>query len=205
MKIIALFVALFFITISKTNAFTTRIPYIKYDSIPVKKKLDSTHSPKIALKKSLLIPGWGQVYNKQYWKVPIIYTALGITGFIFFDNLKTYNDIRFAYNARYKARLFNDQTDIPKIKPYLSQLDESGLALNRRKFRQQIDYSVLFFLAFWGLNVADAVVFAHLKNFDVSDNLSGYIALGNNPVSQNTGIRLSLNLKQKTKKLKLFK
>jgi hypothetical protein len=182
--------------------FSVNANTLSHDSIPTKKQKDSinkaNHSPKIALRRSAMLPGWGQVYNKQIWKVPIVYAALGITTYIFVDNLKTYRDIRFAVNARE----LNDPIAIAQIKPYLKSIDLGGLKLNRRKFRQQVDYSVLFFIGFWGLNMADAVVFAHLKNFDVSDNLSASIKLGNSSISNTTGIALNFDLhKKKTSKV----
>jgi hypothetical protein len=171
------------------------------DSIPQKdsvvKKIP--HNPKLAMKRSLMVPGWGQVYNKQIWKVPIIYAGLGITASVFTYNLKTYNDVRFAYNAR----VTNNTADIAKIKPYLAPLNVNQLASNRRVFRQQIDYSVLFFIAFWGLNVADAIVFGHLKDFDVSDDISGQVKLGNSKLANNNGVQLQFSLKNNKEK-KLF-
>src|SRR5687767_7425533 len=47
------------------------------------------YNPKVATFRSAVLPGWGQAYNKKYWKIPIVYAALGITAYIFFDNLKT--------------------------------------------------------------------------------------------------------------------
>ena len=77
--------------------------------MPKKKAVDTTNKnafdPHKATIRSAIIPGWGQVYNKKYWKVPIVYAALGITGYIFVDNIKTYRDLRFAYAAKYKASL----------------------------------------------------------------------------------------------------
>src|SRR5438045_5309510 len=52
------------------------------------------YNPKIATFRSAIIPGWGQAYNKKYWKIPIIYGALGTTAGIFFFNLKTYKKLR---------------------------------------------------------------------------------------------------------------
>ncbi len=186
--------------INSANAFV-----LQTDTVPV---IDTTkktiqQNPKLAAKRSAMVPGWGQVYNKQIWKVPIIYAGLGITTYIFFDNLKTYNDVRFAYNAKVKASKFRDSIDYFKIKEYLAPIDVNGLSIYRKKFRQQVDYSVLFFVAFWGLNVADAVVFAHLKNFDVSDDLSGTLKFGNSNIANNNGIQLQLHLKNK-KEQKLF-
>jgi Family of unknown function (DUF5683) len=160
------------------------------------------HNPRIALKRSAMIPGWGQIYNKQAWKIPIIYGALGVTGYYFVYNVNTYNDIRFAYNARQNK----DTPSILRIKTYLKNLDVGSLNINRRKFRQNIDYTVLFFIAFWGLNCADAVVFAHLKNFDVSDNLSASLKIGSSSIAQTNGINLSFDIhKKKQKKLVYIK
>ncbi len=163
-------------------------------------KLDTAkpkiHNPKIALRRSAMIPGWGQIYNKQAWKIPIIYGALGVTGYYFVYNINTYNDIRFAYNARVNK----DTPSILKIKTYLKNLDVGSLNINRRKFRQNIDYSVLFFIAFWGLNCADAVVFGHLKNFDVSDNLSATVKIGTSSIANTNGISLSFDIHKKEQK-----
>ena len=153
----------------------------------------STHSPQKAVLRSAVLPGWGQVYNKQTWKVPIIYAGLGITAGVFVYNLQTYNDVRFAYNAR----ISKDTPAILQIKDYIKQIDVSGLQVYRRKFRQQIDYSALFFIVFWGLNCADATVFAHLKNFDVSDKISGNIKLGKSSIANTTGLNLQLDIHKK--------
>src|SRR5215213_9820775 len=55
------------------------------------------HNPKIATFRSAVLPGWGQAYNKKYWKIPIVYGALGTTAAVFFYNLKTYKDLKQAY------------------------------------------------------------------------------------------------------------
>jgi hypothetical protein len=64
----------------------------------------------------------------------------------------------------------------------------------RNSFRQNVDYSVVFFILFWGLNVVDATVDAHLKSFDVNDNLSLDIKPGFSPMANTTGISLVLNI-----------
>src|SRR5215467_13849189 len=80
------------------------------DSTSVKKEVkDSTikkvHSPRIAAIRSAILPGLGQIYNKKYWKLPIVYGALGISGAVFMYNLNNYKDTRFAYKAKYNASL----------------------------------------------------------------------------------------------------
>jgi hypothetical protein len=158
------------------------------------------HSPKVALRRSAMIPGWGQVYNKQAWKVPIVYGALGITAAVFFNNVKWYNRTRYAFNIR-AAR---DTPNFVNIHPRLQSLTKDDLSFYRKQFRRDVDYSVLFFIAAWGLNIADAVVFAHLKNFDVSDNLSININAGHNHFSNTTGLTLALDIHKKRQPAKML-
>lgn len=139
----------------------------------VKKKV---HSPRRATLRSLIIPGWGQVYNKKYWKVPIVYTAIGIPASLFFYNKSFYNKTRYALQVVADTALFNDPAAMAKVDPRLIPLveaKEQGSLINyRNEFRKNMDYSILFTLLAWGLNVVDATVDAHLKGFDVSDDLS---------------------------------
>jgi hypothetical protein len=172
-----------------------------------KAKADSVRrafSPKKATIRSALIPGWGQAYNKKYWKIPLVYGALGTTAVVFFYNVNTYRDLRFAYQAKYKAALpaydpnstypgpFRDSSDYSKIKPLYLAYDANSLRLYRDEFRSNVDYSVLFFLLFWGLNVVDATVDAHLKLFDVNPDLSFKLKLGPSQMARTTGLSLVL-------------
>src|SRR6188768_3088724 len=63
-------------------------------------RTDSTmpYSPRRATYRSAILPGWGQATNKKYWKIPVVYAALGITGYIFFRNVKQYREARGAYS-----------------------------------------------------------------------------------------------------------
>ena len=65
-------------------------------------------NPRLATLRSALIPGWGQAYNKKYWKIPIIYGALGTTAYIFYDNITTYKKLRLAYKLRSAHNRLND-------------------------------------------------------------------------------------------------
>jgi len=169
------------------------------DSIPAA-KVDSLitvqHSPKKAAIRSAILPGLGQAYNKKYWKIPIIYTALGITGYLFVDNLKTYKDLRFAYEAKYKASVPPyDSSDYFNIKEEYLPLSLDALQQYRNQYRQYVDYAAVFFILFWGLNVVDAVVDAHLKAFDISPDLSLKIKPSYNPFTKSAGLSLVFNFR----------
>jgi hypothetical protein len=161
------------------------------------------YSPKIAILRSAILPGWGQATNKKYWKMPIVYGALGTTAYIFFRNIKQFKEANAAYKNAIDGISSNDSL-IPE--PYFGVLGQPELIKNfRNEVRQNVDYSVLFFIAFWGLNVVDAAVDAHLKTFDVSDNLSLQIKPGYSPMANTSGISLVLNIgKVKTKQVPSF-
>ena len=167
-----------------------------------KKKVDSVmkvHSPRKAIIRSAIIPGWGQIYNKKYWKLPLVYGALGATGYVFVDNIKTYRELRFAYQARYKASLpenrGSDSSDYRQLASRYTIIPMESIRNGRDQFRRYIDYSVLFFVFFWGLNVVDAAVDAHLKSVDVSPDLTFRIKPGYSEMAGTKGISLVLAFK----------
>jgi hypothetical protein len=171
-------------------------------TIVIEKKKDSSikkkvYSPRAAAIRSAILPGLGQIYNKKYWKLPIVYGAMGVTAYIFFDNLKTYKEYRFAYKARILAGSPSyDSTLYNQLKPEYKLYQPGSIKTARDEFRRYIDYSTLVFILFWGLNVVDATVDAHLKGFDVSPDLTlkikPYI-----PTSNTFGISLVLTAKNK--------
>lgn len=156
--------------------------------------IDTTkpNSPKYAILRSAIIPGWGQITNKKYWKLPLVYGALGTTAYIFFRNVKQFKEANNAYKLASDTITSNDIL-IPE--PYYSVRSQPDrIKTFRNEVRQNVDYSVLFFLAFWGLNVVDATVDAHLKTFDVSDNLTVEIKPGYSPMANTKGISLVLHI-----------
>jgi hypothetical protein len=178
------------------------------DTTPVKQQkpmnhYDSAmraHSPRVAAIRSAILPGLGQIYNKKYWKLPIVYGALGISSGIFFYNLKFYRQTRFAYTVIYNMRVYHtDSSKFSSIKPQLQNLSEESLRFYRNQFRRDIDYSALVFLVFWGLNVVDAAVDAHLKSFDVSPNLSLQFKAGHSEIAGTNGLSLVLHFKNNTR------
>lgn len=153
------------------------------------------HLPRKAALRSAILPGWGQAYNKKYWKIPIIYGALGTTAGVFFYNLNNYRDTRYAFRIKMQIIDSGDSTGFADIKPELKNLSPESLRYYRDQFRRDIDYSVLFFILFWGLNVVDAAVDAHLKGFDVSPDLSLKLKPGYSPNAGTTGLSLVMNIR----------
>ena len=169
---------------------------IRKDS--VKKRV---YIPRTAAIRSAILPGLGQVYNRKYWKLAVVYGALGATAYVFFDNLKTYRESRFAYAVRVKAALppvipfVTDSTDYFKLKPIYRISRLESIRTQRDQFRRYIDYSVLVFILFWGLNVVDATVDAHLKSFDVSPDLTLRFKAGHSEMASTNGVSLVFTLK----------
>lgn len=149
--------------------------------------------PRKAALRSAILPGWGQATNKKYWKIPLVYGALGTTGYLFNRNLQQYRDSRDAY----RLAMDNDPSNDILIKqPYYNVRSQPERIRNfRNAVRQNLDYCVLGFLVCWGLNVMDATVDAHLKTFDVSDNLSLRLKGGYNEIGQTAGLGISLQFK----------
>ena len=155
-------------------------------------------NPRLATIRSAIIPGWGQAYNHKYWKIPLIYAALGTTAGIFVYNLKTYNQFKKAYRQSVADSLTYPSTggpnNDPNIDPSLRIYSQADLLANRNVFRQNIDYSVLFFIIFWGINVVDATVDAHLKTFDVSDDISFELKPGYSDMANTNGVSLVMKI-----------
>ena len=76
------------------------------------------YNPKVAAFRSAVLPGWGQAYNKKYWKIPIVYGALGTTAGIFFYNLKTYKQLRQAVILLSDTITSNDTLVDPAFRSY---------------------------------------------------------------------------------------
>jgi len=155
------------------------------------------YNPRVATFRSAVLPGWGQAYNKKYWKIPIIYGVLGTTAAVYLYNLKTYKLLKEAVILRSDSDPLNDSLVDPKFINFSTE----SIRSNRNSFRQNIDYSVLFFLLFWGINVVDATVDAHLKSFDVSDNISFRVKPGYDPNANTAGISLVFTFKEKHSKV----
>ena len=125
------------------------------------------HSPRRAALLSAALPGLGQAYNRKYWKIPIIYG-----GFMFFGyNIITFND-RYQLFRRAAIALRADAGNENPLQNAPSGLSERYVEGNRDRFRRDRDFFVILTAGWYGLNIIDAIVDAHLIEFDVNPNLA---------------------------------
>ena len=150
----------------------------------------TNHDPNLASLYSAALPGLGQAYNSMYWKVPIVYGGLALTVyFIRFNNIQYLEYRRLLF-----AELDGDPTTIND-----SPLTTEALERNTDNWRRNRDFMIIMTGLVYLLNIVDAHVDAHFRDFDVSEDLSlrfnpsvKQMALGGSPVP---GISLSLQIK----------
>lgn len=171
--LLSLFFLVYFTSYSQENE-------LKFD------ELDPTAPSKAAFY-SAVLPGLGQGFNKKYWKIPIVYAAIGSSAYLYDFNNKKYWDYRNAYKSR-KAGYKND--------PYQNLILDDDRLLDGADFhKKNRDLSMVFIVGFYILNILDANIDAHLKQYNVNESLTikPYI---NNYIEfyeQSIGISLNLN------------
>jgi hypothetical protein len=173
------------------------------DILPAEKE-EKIHSPHKATFYSAIFPGLGQIYNKKYWKLPIVYGAIG--GLVYAIHFNSTNYVK--YKNAYRDFLIQD----PGNKSYIEVIPlnltvedvegqyadwfEQALENKREYYRRYRDLSYIGMAAIYVLTMVDATVDAHFYNFDVSDDLSMKlqpVIMDYNHVTGNTlGIQLAL-------------
>jgi len=111
---------------------------------------------------SIILPGSGQIYNKKYWKVPIIYSSLATSIYFICENQKKITNYENAYIDRVNGRT-DDYIDVYNNTQLISIIDY---------YERNRDISMMITAAIYLLNIVDASVDAHLFDFDVSEDLS---------------------------------
>lgn len=148
------------------------------------------HSPKKATIYSAILPGLGQIYNRKWWKVPILYAGFAGVGYAIGFNQKYYLDFRQAL----KDRIDDDPNTID---PYVNKYSAANLDELQQYYRKNRDLSYIILGAVYVLNIIDANVDAHLFDFDVSNDLSMNIKPAAIPTYAGYGGGLALTLKFK--------
>jgi hypothetical protein len=124
-----------------------------------------TKSPTTAVVYSLCLPGLGQYYTANYWKIPLFTGTCAVAAWQFFRNNADFQATSVQYDAAVAA---GDASSVT-----------NQLFARREAFRDRRDISGVIFLVAYGLAAVDAFVGAHLYDFDVSENLS--LGLGLTP------------------------
>jgi hypothetical protein len=177
---------------AKTDTVVKKVDTVRRSSFAPKIKKekeyhpDSTHSPQLAVKRSLFIPGWGQYYNRELWyiKVPAIYLGLGLLGNAIVVNQKQYK----IYSAL--ARLSRTGGGVPdKTNPYYSSylkykreydlyvlqynISEADLTSAANGYQRNFQISILSVVVVWGVQAVEAYITAKFINaYTVDNNLS---------------------------------
>ena len=149
---------------------------------------NETHSAAKATVYSAIIPGWGQAYNRKYWKLPIVYAGFGTVGyFVKFnhDQYKLYKNDFFLLKDDPNAETVSGKT-------------EQEIRINIDGFRRNRDLSIIGLFAWYGLVLIDANVDGHFFNYDVDEDLT----MGIEPwlggwEEMNRGVGVSLNFRWK--------
>ncbi|MDD4920793.1 MAG: DUF5683 domain-containing protein [Bacteroidales bacterium] len=121
---------------------------------------------------SALLPGLGQIYNGDYWKIPVIYGGLIACGYFWQYNGLQYNRYKTMYNHA-----------MAKPSQYDGWMTPENIKWYRDTFRRYRDYSIIATVLVYALNIIDANVFAHFQDFDISDDLTLRIEPGLIPVT----------------------
>ncbi|WOD42724.1 DUF5683 domain-containing protein [Hwangdonia lutea] len=153
-------------------------------------------SPAKAAFYSAILPGLGQAYNKKYWKIPIVYAALGTGIYFYTTNNKEYNRYRDAYKSRL-AGFTNDEFYLDANGEQLStpRVTDDGLRRAQKLFRRNKEISLLVTVGLYALNIIDANVDAHLLQYNVDENLSLAPHYKINEMDATGNLGLTLNFK----------
>ncbi len=143
-------------------------------------KLNRIPKPAMAAWIAALFPGAGQIYNRQYWKIPIIFGGFAGLGYAVSWNNQMYVDYRKAYtdlcssdpNARYYEKML----------PAGIQIDNANMDYYKRTFKNKMsnyqrnrDLSIICIGVLYMLSIIDSYVDAQLRDYDVSPNLSMHV------------------------------
>lgn len=138
---------------------------LQSDTIVLDSAKIRTHSPTKATLMSMVVPGLGQVYNKKYWKLPIIYGGIGTSLYFAFSNNKEYKRFRSAY-------LIRIDDDASTVDEFEGILTDANIRTNMDVYQRNRDFSYIIAGLIYVFNIVDATVDAHLFTFPVNDNLT---------------------------------
>jgi hypothetical protein len=138
---------------------------------PVKKsKPKHNYRPGRAALLSTILPGAGQFYNRRYWKPPILYAGAAALAYWINFNSTEYNRFNKAYASRISFRADTTQSAIQPGE--FEGFSDNQLKVYRDSYRRDIEFSIIITTAVYALNIVDAYVDAHLRQFDINEDIS---------------------------------
>lgn len=176
----------------KVSSGDERSELIVKDSLNTKLEYDPLAPSKAAFY-SAVVPGLGQAYNKKYWKIPIVYAGMATGIYFYIQNDKDYDRFRNAYKRRLAG--FTDDEFFGTGETAV--ISNERLIDAQRSAQKNKDISIIVTIAFYLINIIDANVDAHLKQYNVSDDLSLSPNLSVDPVNAqaNYGLSFKFSLK----------
>jgi len=153
------------------NTVITADTIVKEAKTEKKAKVKKQHSPTKAAIMSACLPGLGQIYNRKWWKVPIVYAGLGGIGYFSYRNFSEYRSYLHAYE--YKTGDLPEGVTLTDYETELAnRYAESQLQTYKESYRRNFELFTILTAVWYGLNIVDAVVDGHLYTYDISDDLS---------------------------------
>ena len=153
------------------NAVMTADTIVKSSKPAKTAKAKKPHSPKAATIMSACLPGLGQIYNRKWWKVPIVYAGLGGIGYMSYSNYSEYNSYLHAYEFK-TGDLPEGVTLSQHELDLANKYSDSQLQTYKESYRRSFELYTIILAAWYGLNILDACVDGHLYSYDISDDLS---------------------------------
>lgn len=195
--IACVFSCFFCITLTAQDKETTELPdEVITDSLVVGGETIDPLTPSKAAFYSAVLPGLGQAYNKKYWKIPIVWAAIGTGIYFYTSNNKEYNRYRDAYKSRL-AGFTNDEFYFDAQGNQLTEprVTTDGLERAQKFYRRNKELSILVTVGLYALNIIDANVDAHLMQYNVDENLSltPHYRINELDGKGNAGITLNFN------------
>jgi hypothetical protein len=169
------------------------------DSIFEKRKKINPLAPSKAAFYSAVLPGLGQIYNKRYWKVPIVYVVIGTGVYAYTYNDDLYDRFRTAFKRRQAGFTDDEFYDIngDNAQGASPDLDTDDLERQQENYQRDRDLALVITIAMYALNIIDANVDSHLKQFNVDEDLSMDIKpyLDLNPITNNPNYGIAFTIK----------
>ncbi|WP_153042052.1 DUF5683 domain-containing protein [Rufibacter roseus] len=179
------------------------IPTPEVETVERKRFLKDWSPPAKAAFYSAVLPGLGQAYNRSYWKIPLIYATGAVIGYFIYDNNKKYQGFARALELRTDGdpETVDAYVNDPNYGVGLYQdHGTNNLRRGRDFFRKYRDLDIILAFLAYGLNIMEAHVHAHLKAFDVNDDLSLELKPNLIPIaatnSYSPALTLQFNLKR---------